>query len=398
MQNRRSPLPLLFLVPFLFLHQPLISASTPSSNTIHLLQDVLKEISAKQKWQLEDIKVSKLDLRRLRFGTAQRNEFRVAFGKSHLTAKFSDEVESWRKLNKPVIDFGSLLQELSSVAVLETFKVEGPFELRVGAEDNPSLLLPMNSTYTGFNRILVGEGITIEIRGAREVSAFHASRLGSPLNESIVIEKEKGEFLPFWHSFCRPLVQIQIVGAAALVAYQTRNPDAYIETNSISNETIELLAEKCYDNHINKKQCYGNHINRKLHCPIDSLSSRISVLEKVLRSYLGNQINGLVGFFRGKLKASAVLRFQIELEKNFTSNDTSQAKVEWRTRPSVERVWFEILARVEGEMLKPLLVQKVNPFIVSDTAAWSSLMSNISFTKFPSLLVPSEALTLDVKW
>lgn len=107
----------------------------------------MKEISAKQRWVLEDTRISRLDLRMVRFGTAQQYEFRVGLGKIHLLAKFSDEVNSWKKFRKPKHDFGSLLNEVSSTALLDTFKVEGPFELRLGASDDPSLLLPVRAFF-----------------------------------------------------------------------------------------------------------------------------------------------------------------------------------------------------------------------------------------------------------
>ncbi|PON99174.1 signal peptidase I [Trema orientale] len=400
MTNRPPPIPqqllLHLLLLILLLYQSFIIALTSSpisftskvSNDTLLLQDLLKEISAELSWELADIKVSRLDLTKIRFRTLNRYEFRVGLGKTQLSAKFSDDdVPSWKKFRKRRTHFGSLLDDVTSLTVLDTFRVDGPFELRVGASDHPKLLLPMNCTHVGFNRILVGEGITVEVRKAREVSAFHVSDLSLTVNESHVIEKEKKEFWPILHSLCRPLVQIQVFGSSELVAYRTRNPETQIETNLISKETIELLAEKCY----------GSHMYKKRDCPINSLSSRISLLEKVLRSYFGKRLNGLAGLFRGKIKASALIRFQIELEKDLRSNITEQANAGWRTKPDAERVLFEVLARVEAERLKLLMVKEIEPFAIADTATWSDL-SNISFTKFPSLLVPSEALTLDLKW
>ncbi|PON70103.1 signal peptidase I [Parasponia andersonii] len=396
MTNRPSPIPQLLLV-ILLLYQSFIIALTSSpisftskvSNDTLLLKDLLKEISVELSWELADIKVSRLDLTKIRFRTLNRYEFRVGLGKTQLSAKFSDgDVASWKKFRKRRTHFGSsLLNDVTSLTVLDTFRVEGPFELRVGASDHPKLLLPMNCTHAGFNRILVSEGITVEVRKAREVSAFHVSDLSLTVNESHVIEKEKKEFWPILHSLCRPLVQIQVFGSSELVAYRTRNPETQIETNFISKETIELLAEKCY----------GSDLYKKRDCPINSLSSRISMLEKVLRSYFGKRLNGLAGLFRGKIKASALIRFQIELEKDLRSNITEQANAGWRTKPDAERVLFEVLARVEAERLKLLMVREIEPFAIADTATWSDL-SNISFTKFPSLLVPSEALTLDLKW
>ena len=113
-----------------------------------IIQDVLKAISLKQNWDLEDVKVSKLDLRKVRFGSASRVEFRVGFGKSKWVIKRSEdeeqEVGSWKKFKNEKSDFGSLVTEIGSLmGVLNTFKMEGPFELLVGGDHQLSLLLPV---------------------------------------------------------------------------------------------------------------------------------------------------------------------------------------------------------------------------------------------------------------
>uniref|UniRef100_A0A5B6ZXG4 Signal peptidase I n=1 Tax=Davidia involucrata TaxID=16924 RepID=A0A5B6ZXG4_DAVIN len=370
-----------------FLYPKISDELRPQPSTF--LQDVLNAISVRQKWNSEDVRVSKLDVRNAKFGTSQRYEFRFRIGKSKLIFKFREEVSLWKKLRKGG-DFESLVKDVSSVAVLDTLRVEGPFELLVGGDDELSLLLPLNTSHAGLKRILVGEGITVEVRSSQEVSLFHASEFGLQMNRSVMAYGERKQFWPFWHSSCRSLLPIHIAGSASVVAYRTRNPDAYIETAFLSREIIELLPEKCYARHMYKKRG----------CPIDSLGLKIAVLENLLRSFLGDRIlqNVVLGFLKAKIKASTVVRFQLELERKIKSNDTLQGtSAEWRTRPTVERVWFEVVARIEEERLKPLVI-KVRPFIEADSSAWSNLMSNISFTKFPSILVPQEALTLDVKW
>lgn len=109
-------------------------------------QDVLKAISLRQRWDLEDVRISNLDLRKVRFGSAPRYEFRVGFGKIKWVIKHSEEEEvgSWKKFRNEKTDFGSLVTEAASImGVLDTFKMEGPFELRVGGDDQLSLLLPV---------------------------------------------------------------------------------------------------------------------------------------------------------------------------------------------------------------------------------------------------------------
>ncbi|XVE94817.1 hypothetical protein REPUB_Repub02eG0042400 [Reevesia pubescens] len=181
------------------------------------------------------------------------------------------------------------------------------------------------------------------------------------------------------------------IRSVSLVAYRTRNPDSHIEALFPSKDTIELLPEKCY----------GHHGYRKQPCPIDSISLRIARFLKVLRTFLGDRKNqnGFLGSLNVKTKASPIVNFQLELEKKIGKNEGVRGMLtERRTKPTVEQLWFDVMARVESEKLKPLSIKKVRPFVGVDTVSWSNLLSNISFTKFPSILVPPEALTLDVKW
>ncbi|KAI3440325.1 uncharacterized protein J3R85_003647 [Psidium guajava] len=360
------------------------NVSSLPSKTALFLQDAVKEICVRQRWDSDAVSLSRLDLSKARFGTAQRYEFRIRVGKTDLFFRFADEVASWRKVNATRgVDFVDLVRAASSSPVIGSFQVDGPFELRADGDHQFSLSLPLNTTYTGLRHVLVGEGITVEVNGAQEVSLLY----GPQFNSSGNITELKNGFWPYWQSLCTPLLPIRVSGSASLIAYRTRNPNTYLETNFPSVDTIELLPEKCYSNFLRKRPS----------CPIDSLTSRMAMLERVLGGLMGDRMrqNGFLGFVKAKIKAVTIIRLQIQLERNVTD----PVKLEqWRTRPTVERVWFEVVARVDAERLTPLMINKVRPFTGVDTVAWSSLLSNISFTKFPSVLVPPDALTLDVKW
>lgn len=113
--------------------------------SIEINQDVLKAISAKQRWDLNEVRVSKLDVGKVRFGTSQSYELRIGSGKNNLTLKFSDQVSSWNKFRTtPKPDLGSLLRGVASLAILDSIKLEGPFELRVDDDlHHLSLSLPV---------------------------------------------------------------------------------------------------------------------------------------------------------------------------------------------------------------------------------------------------------------
>ncbi|ESQ30817.1 hypothetical protein EUTSA_v10011550mg [Eutrema salsugineum] len=373
-----------------------LDPSQPDESTITatpILQDVLKEISVRQKWNLTEVRFSKLEVKKLRVGTGRSFEIRIRLGKSRFVFVFPDEVTDWRRSGGgKQVELMEVVREVNSSKVLDPIVLKGPLELRVAGEDNLlSLALPMNISHNGLKRVLVSEGISVEIRKAQTVSLFHSSnRRFAASVEPVDMNERSCLWSSLGGSVCVPLPPIQIDGSASLVAFRTPYKDSRIKTSYLTNEAIQLLPEKCY---------HKAHTYKQNHLSTDLLGLKIKKLERVLSS-LGNKGNAeTVSSMTAKLKASGMVRFQLEIERRIGSNESVTSKrLEWRTKPKIERVWFEVAAKVEGDKLKAVGMRKVVPFIEVDTEAWSSLMSNMSFTKFPSILVPQEALTLDVKW
>ncbi|KAK4722831.1 hypothetical protein R3W88_013064 [Solanum pinnatisectum] len=365
-----------------------------SPNPPSFLEDVLKGIAEREKWDLQDLRVSKLDVKKSKFGTFRKYEFRVRIGKTEFVFMMADEVSQWKSFhfpNKNESDFESLVREIGSKVTLDVLKIQGPFELYATGDDYLSLTFPLNSSYTGLKKILVGEGITVEVKGADEISMFNISDLLKLVNGSILTKSGSGQFRYMSQLSCMPLLPVHVRGPASVLAYITRNPDLRIETASVSKRSIKLLSEKCYTRHIYRKWSLYN----------DFLSQKITLLEKILRRFLGGKTSEIARFNLRKVKVKdlTLFRFQLELERGIQNNDTYWTTLgEWRTRPAVEHSWFEVTARFEAEILKPRLIKKVRPFIEVDSSSWSNLMSNMSFTKISSFLVPPEPLTLDVRW
>ncbi|WMV27515.1 hypothetical protein MTR67_020900 [Solanum verrucosum] len=365
-----------------------------SPNPPSFLEDVLKGIAEREKWDLQDLRVSKLDVKKSKFGTFRKYEFRVRIGKTEFVFMMADEVSQWKSFhfpNKNESDFESLVKEIGSKVTLDVLKIQGPFELYATGDDYLSLTFPLNSSYTGLKKILVGEGITVEVKGADEISMFNISDLLKLVNGSILTKTGSGQFRYMSQSSCLPLLPVHVRGPASVLAYITRNPCLRIETASVSKRSIKLLSEKCYTRHIYRKWSLYN----------DFLSQKITLLEKILRRFLGGKTSEIACFnlIKVKVKDLTLFRFQLELERGIQNNDTYWTTLgEWRTRPAVEHSWFEVTARFEAEILKPRLIKKVRPFIEVDSSSWSNLMSNMSLTKISSFLVPPEPLTLDVRW
>lgn len=346
---------------------------------------MLKGISEKEKWDLKDVKITELDLKSAKIGTIRRYEFRVKFGRGEVVFKLFDKVSPWESFGRSQdgSDFEASVREISSKAVLESFKIQGPFHLRVDGDSKLNLILPRNASVAGMKHIIVREGITVEVNGAEEVSLIHTDHV----HKSV----ERRSYGYLWPSLCMALLPVRLVGSATLIAYQTRRPEAYIQINFPSERTIELLLPKCYSSHVYKNGASST----------DFLNTRLAILDKVLQSFLGHNTNQRTDSrtVHAKIEPSSLFRLKLEVERKIHSNDSYWSTLaDWRTKPTVERLWYEVVARVEAEVMKPLTLKQVKPFVEVDTKDWGSMLSNVSFTKFPSILVPQESLTLDVKW
>ncbi|XP_073145627.1 protein TUNICAMYCIN INDUCED 1 [Henckelia pumila] len=380
---------------FLFPRVTAVHESQLSPQPTHFLQNVLNAIASKERWSLEDIRVSDLKVKKAKYDVVPRYEFRVRVGKSEIVLKMHEQPSEWKKLaviKKNVSsDFESLVKKIGSHVVIDSFKIEGPFELQVmGDDDQLSIMLPSNTSHSGLRRISVGEGISLEVKSAEEISIFLTSNRNQLLYGSFTYRKGSG-VESIWSDSCSALPTIGIMGSASVVAYRDQQPSANIKVVFSSVDAIKLLSNKCY--------IWPNYEKPKH--PSSSLSIRIAFLEGILRSYLNSKAHPIssLGSLKARIRASAIIHFHLELERGIRSNDTYwNTLADWRTRPMVERALYDVAARMEGEILKPMVIKRIRPFIDADSFAWNSLLANLSFTKLPSMLVSPEALTLDVKW
>nr|CAD1819503.1 unnamed protein product [Ananas comosus var. bracteatus] len=397
------PIPLLILLLFLRLF------TYPSLALIYIVD----AIAAKERWDAKDgVRVADLD--RGGSGCGARGGTRCGEGgRTTVAATFSDEAAGWRRAREGgdgvvVVEEGEDLVGgdgrvgLGLGAAIRDFELVGPFDLRVGGGDHDEIALHypwvnqlvfdnyLNTTNVGLKRLLVGEGIKIKVAGAQQVSFSHPYDIGLSMN-GILAPHDVGHchIWPLSYPSCALLLSVDIVGSIRVFVQSTHT------SRYKSSDTIELLPKKCY----NKRP--SSEISSCLFC---SASSRLSLFDSVLIKVLRKRTfenNKPIRFLKAKVTAAAEVKFRIELEKRLTENDRTWKKIPaWKTKPRVDRVWLEVVARVEeGGRLKAVLLKKLGrSFSIDDSVAWSKMMSNVSFTQFPSFVVHPKALTLDVKW
>ncbi|TVU44859.1 hypothetical protein EJB05_04320 [Eragrostis curvula] len=436
MASSLRPLPLISLLALLLLccsPSPSASASfsllTPSSNVSAtassaavdqeleepeleptFLEEVVDAVSEKYDWDPDaDVRVWPLDLDAVRIGAMRRYEFRARAGGVAVVARFLDEEVEWRRSAAPAVEEVDVPDGIDVVPGDGAFEFEhgvrdvelvGPVELRfAGGEDGELVELQFvpsgNVTYTRLKKILVADGIALKVIGAQKVSLTHPHSIGLLPNGSLLTSSN--DLSRIWllsDTTCAPLIQVGVVGSVVVVVHENSISGGRVKTSFRSHNTMELLSDKCQ----------GNISNRLISaCLFCSISPKLTKLEKILKTWFSkrNQENSTMHFIEAKVASIPLVKFRLELERDITEDDVILENVsEWKTKPIVQRVTLDIIAKVENdERLKAISVKKVkNPFPIVDATSWSSLTSNVSFTKFLSLVLPPEPLLLDVKW
>ncbi|KAG6530911.1 uncharacterized protein LOC122046658 [Zingiber officinale] len=369
------------------------------------LREVVRALVDRDLWEPEaKVRVVDLGGGRARVGSRQKYQFHVRVGRRALILKFYDEDVEWNEVDGAVIEFGSDVAAGDAVAGLRPtvrgFELIGPLELRVGSDvgddDRMSLhLTSSNVTLSDIRHINIGRGIKVKIEGAEGISLTHPYDIGLSLNGSLTSRVEDhSEFWELGYSTCAPLLTVNVIGPASVLAYSSDNSFENIEVAFLANDTIDLLPVRCYRE---------DHAKQISSCSFCAVSSKLGLLDKLLRGFLGSMSyhNTSIRFTKAKITSEIVVKFQLQLENDVSNDNGNSEKVSnWKQKPKVSQVWLETTARVEGERkLRPVLVKNLKkPYIIADSISWSSLLSNISFTNLPSLVVPPEALTLDVKW
>ncbi|KAF3323986.1 hypothetical protein FCM35_KLT11453 [Carex littledalei] len=400
------------ILPVLFLPlSPVSSSPWLSANSSSFLSQIADALAEKEKWDPKSevrVRVLDSDENMSKVGVFNRYEFKAKVGKRlRLGMRFSDESVQWRRVDGSVVvqsDSNLIAGDEAGLVspVVKDLELTGPLELRVGVKgrnnDWVSLQLPtINITNTRLKRILVPYGIKIRVVGAQGVSLTNPSDIGLFMNGSLATPKKYQ--IPYWHpryASCTPLLSVHVVGSILVIAHKTLNPTSPIRTSFISHDTVKLLSDKCYYREISQTPS-------SLFPSEPSVNSRLALLEKVLVRLVGSKVldKNFVRFFKIKVVSLTVVKFRLRLGKKLSRRDKFWREMEeWRTKPKDQYFLLEVVARVkEDGTLKALMVKKVKrAFSAVESTAWSSLMSNISYTQFPSFDLPPEALTLDVKW
>jgi hypothetical protein len=262
-------------------------------------------------------------------------------------------------------------------------------------------------------RVLLADGAVVSVQGAREVSLSRPLQLPLPLAggpegglaASLVAlaarlrSASRGEE--------KPLLSLRIVGPTSLTAVKTP-AESRLKVKRLGSGAIEVTSKRA-DSHITAVPLpYDGALavtenDHDLYMwPLPSLNrTKLAGLEDALVKTLGPQAyrRGSFQLLRAKVSAASFVQMSFEVEKAVEEGALEDEELwpEWATKPAVERLQFELLAKVEpGRKLVPVRVQQAEPVLPTIAVSPDFLADGNLTMREPPFLMPPGAMTLDV--
>ncbi|CAM6094301.1 unnamed protein product [Calypogeia fissa] len=366
-------------------------------------------------WKKDSLKISSVDMKDAKLGETVTYEFDIEIGGVVLPIFLREEISAWRFLE----DVVGVNEEGSGQAVnvwqpefvpstLKPFQLAGPVDLWIQDADKLRLAMPNDVDAGVLKRILIADGASVTVEGAREVSLTRPLKLPLPLLRSSDNDDLASTLLNLASrlrlassSEDKPL-SMRIVGPSTLIASSVENPEttkAGLKVRRISPSAVELVSREIFP-----VEPQDSSLSVPWLWPLASLngsSPMLIDLERALFAFLGPKAykQGSVTLLNAKAKVASFVKISFQLESPVTNETTNmEGWPEWSPKPSVERMQFELLAKVEDGKLRPMTVNQV-PYggLPTVSVSWGEMTGNqtVNGSPFLGLIDP---MSLDYNW
>lgn len=394
------------------------------------VSDAADALISKLGWSKDEVKIAHIDTTDSKFGQTLVYEFDIQVGDKVIPLRLSEEVQTWEYLEElPGGSSDSLAVKTVSAtlgnpqsqvlaAILAPFQLSGPVELWIQDAEQVRLAVPNDVEAGVLKKVLLADGAVVTVEGAREISLARPLQLPLPLpgisNDgglaaSLVALADRLRYASRVEA--KPLLSLKIVGPTSLIASSVKDSDTSrnkLKVKRLAPGTIELVSRQKQDPDL--AETFENSLPvlsggwEPWMWPLPSLNgsdARLINLEKILLSALGPSVykKGSFKLLRAKVSAATFVRVEFQLEKRLSDESfPPELWPEWKTRPSVQRLQFEVLAKIEGQKLLPVSVHELQPYMNLETTTWRAAMGNVSRSKIPRVFLPPSSMTLNPKW
>ncbi|KAG9439899.1 hypothetical protein H6P81_020064 [Aristolochia fimbriata] len=391
--------------------------NSPAPKAISDLKDAIVKVLG---FQSEDLKVSGFDVRDALVGQTVAYEFDIEIGNKKYPFKLLEDVNRWEYVDLPIFRVeesaaqnglaktGESSDEL--MPVLAPFQLAGPMELWIQDGDDMRVSIPHDVDAGVVKKVMLAEGTTVTVKGARSVSLRHPLDLPLPLNQTHKSGNLASGLLTLADhlhlaslSQQMPLLSLRIVGPTSLASPSSspsklklkRLAPGLVELSKTSPTTpaIPIGAE---DEHTILTPDRFTTL-----WPLASINGsnpNLQGFEKLLYSVLGDKAKkaGSFRLVKAEVSAQTSVKMGFRVERSIKDGEMDWSGFpEWKTKPETMKMYFEVLGKVEGNKVIPERVMEVpDPVQVEDSVATNLLTGNQTMSTLPIVHPPANYFTL----
>ncbi|XP_068657129.1 protein TUNICAMYCIN INDUCED 1 [Aristolochia californica] len=418
MDPRLRFLNLFLLLCALGLSRGLISAqglNSPAPKAIADLKDAIVKLLG---FQSEDLKVSGFDVRDALVGQTLAYEFDIEIGNKKYPFKLLEDVNRWEYVHLPIFRVEESIEQNGLVKigesdervgpVLAPFQLAGPMELWIQDGDDMRVSIPHDVDAGVVKKVMLAEGTTVTVKGARSVSMRHPLDLPLPLNRT---QNNLASGLLTLANHLRltsltqdkTLLSLRIVGPTSLASPSSspsklklkRLAPGLVELSKTNPATPAVpIAEEDEDTILTPDR----FTTLWPLASINGSNPNLQGFEKLLYSVLGDQAKktGSFRLVKAEVSAQTSVKMGFRVERRIKEEEMDWSRYpEWKTKPETMKMYFEVLGKVEGNKVIPERVMEVpDPVRVEDTVATNLLTGNQTMSTLPIVHPPPNYFTL----
>lgn len=263
-------------------------------------------------------------------------------------------------------------------------------------------------------KVVLADGAVVTVKGARSVSLRHPIDLPLPLNTTqngfaaglLTLAKQ------LRHASRSPgarLLSLRIVGPTSLAApsssSSTSSNNSRLKLKRLAPGLVELSSPsnaKAIEPYSADDEAPPLLASTQFTgmWPLPSLNgSNANLLgfETLLSSVLGPNAKkkGSFRLLKADVSAQTFVKMGFEAVKKLKGGEINvEGFPEWRTKPEMVRLHFEVLAKVVGDKVVPERIVPMEPIMVENTVAPNVLTGNMTMSRIPIIYPPPNFFTL----
>eukprot|EP00250_Pteridium_aquilinum_P022810 c25736_g1_i1 orf=168-1478(+) len=395
----------------------------PVTSVFDSVSELVQKISAARDWDLSQVHILNIDSENVKYTKATIYELDIQIGDQILPAKFIDDVTDWQHLGVLEADSGDSRTEKGTEdaswnlktlqSVLIPFRLNGPLDLLFKSSETSQGSSERGEDLADFKAVKLAVGSSVEVSGAQEVSLAHPVELSLPVNRSspvrslaasilLLADRTKNHGLQYEDDASR--LSLHITGPTLVASITGFDSPLHQPEEDLNFGSVKVLYEESEHDYEQAppptpESTMRNEKGSIWPFPIlNSSDPRMSVLEEMLKAYMEySSYKQSFTILHAKVAASTFVLFEFEIERKLNTEDFEPEDwPEWKTRPSVKKYSFQVLAKVQDNTLIPITVQSLKRHKAVETYAWRELTSNMSYTSYSTYLGLPSPMTLDV--